>query len=515
MLMGIMPVIIGLWAWKVGPLDMVADRAGEIAQMFSPLAFASVPAALIIWAGSFFLGISDAFARGILESQGSLVSGGLGLMTSIVTLILALSLPVVAGLAPLAFFRSQAGRAADKYGPQALMQYRKNASDRVEKATERHKNVKRQASAARAAYKGQGPVKYTDDGVAQQAQSWDEAAAGGRAIHSLRSGGSKGKQISKAATDVAGTAVFNPKDTGKAVGVMTQNKISDTKQSLEEATESSGTAYKDTLKKTTAKGYEAQYQFQEWKEEKSNMSSTEVLEEVQGASAGVQSTVGGALEEAGEEAHSGLFKSDSDATNPRLIDEDGNPIKTPDGFQEEYVTQDMKSEFQTDADGNIVVDDQGVAQTPEPEVDESSQPTYITNKKGEKLTDDRGEPIQEKEAYRYEKNSEGDFVLEDGKPVPKEAVRDGPDSEPLKAETNDGENDEWVTPSRVQQGEYITDDDLDGDVPDDRKVKVSVLDEKGRTVKTVIKNEDGNIMKKEKHRFTPDDSNSTSQGDEQ
>lgn len=479
MLMGGMPIIIGLWAFKIGPLESISDFATKIGGTFTPLAFATVPAALVIAIGQ----IMTDFGSSTIGS-GSL--GGTAL--AVVTFIIGAFIPVLAGTIPMWFFNENQNAVRDVQGK---IQGKVNqAQQHYDTASSRHATMKREGSAARSAMGGGPAIKYTQDEdgntVAREVDDMSEASSGYRAMRGLMSGGNKAQDVARASAELGGDAMFKPKATAAAGMTIGQNAYRDKKDSLSNSIEETKSAASEKGKKTMAKGYLAGVDAKDWAEDKQAQSDMDVYHNMEARRDFASTAARGAASTAGGAAADRAFRSDADPTNPQLVGDDGDVIESSSG--EAVLAEEVGDTYKEGEGGRPVTSPDGQA----------VEAGVVTSPDGETLTNDRGETINENETYKYEQTSDGDFNLDDrGKPIPKEAVPDSAGGDPIK----DDSQGNYVTPKRVQEGEFLS----SKEAPEASGAKkVTVMTETGPEKRAVALDEDGKAMVRDEHRFETD-----------
>lgn len=154
-LMATMPILMAIWTMRVGPTKVLAETAGDLMNLFVTLAFAPIPAALVLLGGSFVTGSTIVnLAPGV----------GNGLAQALVTIIIDASVPLLASLVPLIMFKQSMDMNSTHIS--------RKIGSKIDSATDRDKASKRLESAKSA---GQKAGKAKRD---LQNRDWSSAKEG-------------------------------------------------------------------------------------------------------------------------------------------------------------------------------------------------------------------------------------------------------------------------------------------------------------------------------------------------
>lgn len=110
-LMIVMPVLLSLSTMRIGPLSKIADTADDFISFFVTLAFAPIPAGLILFLGAQASSITGAMLTSInLGGPDAAVN-----LTPLVNGIVFISVPIIAGIVPVLMFKDKASDALGGY----------------------------------------------------------------------------------------------------------------------------------------------------------------------------------------------------------------------------------------------------------------------------------------------------------------------------------------------------------------------------------------------------------------
>lgn len=221
LLMGVMPVLIALWAFQVGPLRQLSDLSASIMNLFVLLAFATIPAGLIFRLGD----VLGAVAAGL--------PGG-----AIAEVLLLAALPVAAGTAPLIMFKESdaiSDLSRQTFGGAAAGALKTATDpDSLEEKYEEHEEkvttAKREARAGAASIRSGEYHTYNEEGELVQAQGASESSMmsrigrGGRSVSERTASTASG--AAKTTAVVGADAMYNREELNDALQEKAKQKKS-------------------------------------------------------------------------------------------------------------------------------------------------------------------------------------------------------------------------------------------------------------------------------------------------